>query len=179
MLILFFLQQKRRTDLTRRNCRKNDGASGCKDEITIENHDPFDHQKEESQNRPPQDPASVSESYPVMSPTSTSQLSETAPKLPSLDNFVNEYRCHLCSYTSNLRQNFIIHINSHAEQRPYRCRFCRETFSHKQNLKVHIRSHTGEKPFKCSFCTKSYSSNQNLKLHLLKHTEERYNFKIF
>ncbi|KAI9575158.1 hypothetical protein GQX74_015716 [Glossina fuscipes] len=41
----------------------------------------------------------------------------------------------------------LVHVRTHAKEKPHQCRLCEKGFSRAENLKIDIRPHSGEKPY--------------------------------
>jgi len=85
-------------------------------------------------------------------------------------DFVKEFSCSECSYTSTSKGNLTKHVTEvHAKEKQYMCTYCGAQTSRKYHLSRHIKAvHQGEKFFCCQQC--SYKTNNNLCLK--KHVAE-------
>lgn len=85
------------------------------------------------------------------------------------------YPCAKCDKSFSLKRNLKRHQRTHIEknERRYRCDECEKTFCQKDSLVKHKRTHTGERPYHCTECDKRFSVRVNLITHQRIHSSER------
>ena len=79
------------------------------------------------------------------------------------------HQCPVCSYSTPLRSNLVIHHRTHTGEKPFACNFCPYVSVSKSDLVKHIRTHTGEKPYSCPKCPYQTAISCNLKKHMSIH----------
>ncbi|KAF8505684.1 hypothetical protein F5888DRAFT_1651020 [Russula emetica] len=81
-------------------------------------------------------------------------LLKYAGKLNKDGKAIEDYRCYIsgCAQVNKRRDHIIVHICSHANERPFACRHCQMTFLRRNECKRHEAGHSGLKPFVCRLC---------------------------
>ncbi|XP_033099216.1 zinc finger protein 41-like [Anneissia japonica] len=93
---------------------------------------------------------------------------------PMHKHIINPLICEHCGYSSNKKDNFLVHMRKHTGERPYKCNHCPYASADGSTLKKHVMAkHSNIRPFKCQWCTFSSVDKKGLTIHLRKHTGER------
>jgi len=88
-------------------------------------------------------------------------------------NRPGDFRCDVCSYTTNRPSDLRRHqASKHSGKRPYRCQQCDRAFAVLSTLQRHAITHQTELPYKCDICGKQCAQKSNLTRHLRLHTGE-------
>jgi len=101
---------------------------------------------------------------------------EPCPPLPSRTFAKSKDRKHECQTCKKFffsRQNLLLHIKSHQDERPFPCEVCGATFKIKNSLRLHMKSHSDERPFKCGVCNASFKFKNTLDNHSTLHMAEK------
>ncbi|KAM7300181.1 hypothetical protein ISCGN_020745 [Ixodes scapularis] len=83
------------------------------------------------------------------------------------------HQCNYCPYSSDIKQNLVMHERTHTGQRPFVCGTCGKAFTQQGNLTRHQNVHTGERPHECAECGQKFAQPADLRRHESTHTGER------
>ncbi|CAH0399985.1 unnamed protein product [Chilo suppressalis] len=89
------------------------------------------------------------------------------------DKRERKFTCETCGSSFYRKNDIIIHIRLHTNEKPYVCPYCSKSFSQIASLTRHKRVHTGEKPFSCPICGKRFNDRNLVKKHQSVHSDER------
>ena len=110
-----------------------------------------------------------------------------------------QFRCHICPYKCNRKDNFERHVRIHDKDKQFCCRYCLQAFSEKAALEKHLETHIGtlleqhwssilcnketnlaihtrihdKKLYKCDICLHEFSKKVYLKKHMSIHNGEK------
>ncbi|XP_063235561.1 oocyte zinc finger protein XlCOF6.1-like isoform X3 [Bacillus rossius redtenbacheri] len=89
------------------------------------------------------------------------------------DGVGRTFSCSQCPAMFAQKCNLILHIRTHAGEKPFSCSLCSAKYISESCLNAHLRTHTSDKPFSCLSCSAKFTRMSNLNLHLRTHTSEK------
>lgn len=86
----------------------------------------------------------------------------------------NNFRCTVCELTFSDNEVAIQHILSHsnAQTAKFLCLKCGRKCSNAEEFALHRQTHAKERPFRCTICKKQFSNANTLTTHMLRHQSE-------
>ena len=83
------------------------------------------------------------------------------------------HKCTDCGATYMFLNSFLMHKDTHSNNRPFVCDLCFKGFKTSGKLKCHKKSHSNDRPFVCDICNMAFKQNNTLKGHKKTHSNNR------